>query len=145
MYSTAWVGKVRERTLQRVKRSVPFSHVDPQFATPTELFPSHPTPVYPHLHQLLPQRTPPEYHCAKPSGTTRVKTTIKSKDQIKTKPKRVTREFTFLRVIKRSKQKSWKYNNGTDEVGKEDEDYVGEKDAAEDSTCSSVLYPELLV
>ena len=61
------------------ERFVPFSHVDPQFATPRELFPFHPNPVYPHLHQLLPQRTPPEYHCAKPSGTTRVKTTIKAK------------------------------------------------------------------
>lgn len=68
-----------ERKRRGSERSVPFSHVDPQFATPRELFPSHPNPVYPHLHQLLPQRTPPEYHCAKPSGTTRVKTTIKAK------------------------------------------------------------------
>lgn len=91
----------RLETFQRVRRSVPFSHVDPQFATPRELIPSHPNPVYPHLHQLLPQRTPPEYHCAKPSGTTRVKTTIKSKDQIK-----ITRGFTFLQVIREANKRA---------------------------------------
>lgn len=73
MPQTLWVHKKPYIETNGSERSVPFSHVGPQFATPRELFPSHPNPVYPHLHQLLPQRTPPEYHCAKPSGTTRGK------------------------------------------------------------------------
>ena len=98
------IKKKTQETVQRTngsERSVPFSHVDPQFATPRELFPSHPNPVYPHLHQLLPQRTPPEYHCAKPSGTTRVKTTIKAKIKIK-----ITRGFTFFQVIRRANKRT---------------------------------------
>lgn len=99
---TTHTARIRKlKRTNRSEKSLPFSHVGPQFATPRELFPSHPNPVYPHLHQLLPQRTPPEYHCAKPSGTTRVKTTIKAKIKIK-----ITRGFTFFQVIKRANKRA---------------------------------------
>lgn len=139
MPQTLWVHKkpYNERTNERTNgshRSVPFSHVDPQFATPRELFPSHPNPVYPHLHQLLPQRTPPEYHCAKPSGTTRVKTTIKAKIKIK-----ITRGFTFFQVIRRANKRA---GNSIEVNGKREKEIIfrgaTKEFAVRDSTCEAL-------
>lgn len=145
MPQTLWVQKETVQRTNGSERSVPFSHVGPQFATPRELFPSHPNPVYPHLHQLLPQRTPPEYHCAKPSGTTRVKTTIKAKIKIK-----ITRGFTFFQVIRRANKRA---GNSIEVNGerKKGGDYF---QRSHERVCGqrlylllylSVFYPEILV